>query len=70
MLENPEFHKRLKHIDLYYHFNQEAVKTGQIRIFKVPGKLNIANLLTKNFVNPVHKDLLKIANYILEPDLK
>ena len=30
--ENPEFHKRLKHIDITYHFIREAIKDKKVNI--------------------------------------
>jgi hypothetical protein len=45
--ENPEFHKRSKHIDIIYHFNREAVKDNKIKLLYIKSKEQLADILTK-----------------------
>lgn len=48
LANNPEFHKRTKHIDIRYHFIRELVESEQIRIIYVNTKENLADPLTKS----------------------
>jgi len=45
---NPAQESRMKHIDIKYHFVREAVESGQVEIFFVPGTDNPADMFTKN----------------------
>ena len=40
--------KRMKHIDIQYHFIRECVEDGKVELFFVEGINNSANLFTKN----------------------
>jgi hypothetical protein len=48
LAENPEFHKRSKHIDIIYHFTRDAIQNNLIKLVPIPSKDNIADILTKN----------------------
>ena len=45
---NPSVDKRLKHIDIRYHYIKECVELKKIRLHYVPTSEQIADLLTKN----------------------
>ena len=62
LAENPEFHKRSKHIDIIYHFSRQAMNNNVVDLKYIPTKLNIADFLTKSVPGPLHKDLLSYAN--------
>lgn len=47
LTQNPEHHKRTKHIDIRYHWIREAVSQGCFSIDYVPTKLMVADGLTK-----------------------
>jgi hypothetical protein len=47
LAENPEFHKRSKHIDLCYHFIRHHITNGAILMTWVPSKENLADPFTK-----------------------
>lgn len=47
LTNNPEHHKRTKHIDIRYHWIREAVSNGQFKIDYVPTTNMIADGLTK-----------------------
>lgn len=52
---------RNKHIDIRFHFVKQFLNEGLFQLLKVPGKWNVADVLTK----PVTKDKLKIFfNYL------
>ena len=45
--DNPEFHKKTKHIDIKYHFIRELVEENKIRLLYINTKKQLANPLTK-----------------------
>ena len=45
--------KRLKHIDIKWRYINDEVKSGNVKLIKIPTQLNIADLLTKPL--SVHK---------------
>lgn len=47
LIQNPEFHKRTKHIDIKYHFVREKLKNKDIEVHYIPSKQQIADILTK-----------------------
>ena len=47
LVQNPEFHKRTKHIDVVYHLIREIQARGEITLFYVPTRLQLADILTK-----------------------
>lgn len=49
---NPEISRRIKHIDLRYHFIREHVEDGDIILEYVPTKLQAADILMKSLYKP------------------
>ena len=47
-MQNPVVEKRSKHIDIKYHFLRTCVEEKKIRLFKILGTENPADLLMKN----------------------
>ena len=47
LAENPEFHKRTKHIDIAFHYIRQLVNEKQITITYTKSKENLADLFTK-----------------------
>ena len=47
LVQNPEFHKWTKHIDVVFHLIRELQERGDISVFYVPTKLQLADILTK-----------------------
>jgi hypothetical protein len=62
LAENPEFHKRTKHIDIQYHYIRDQVKQKRVDVQYVPTKLQLADFLTKNVRREIFKDLKNLAN--------
>jgi hypothetical protein len=62
LAENPEFHKRSKHIDITYHFTRQAINNNNIILYYIHTQYNLADWLTKAVNNPHHKQLLQLAN--------
>jgi hypothetical protein len=56
--ENPEFHKKTKHIDLAYHFNRDTITQGLVKLHWISTKEQIADILTKNIPYPQFKYLI------------
>ena len=47
LLENPVFHDRSKHVDDWYHFIQDMVQRGAIRLDHIGTDEKVADILTK-----------------------
>ena len=62
LAENPEFHKRSKHIEIIYHFARQAIKENKANLIYTPSKSQLADFLTKNVPIPLFKDFLSLAN--------
>ena len=62
LAENPEFHKRIKYINIIYYYNREAVNNNKVSVIYIPTKEQLADFLTKNLPNPQQKYLIKTAN--------
>ena len=45
--ENPVFHDRSKHIDIRYHFIQDMVQRGAVRLNHIGTDEQVADILTK-----------------------
>ena len=45
--DNPEFHKKTKHINIKYHFIREFVKENKIRLLYINTKEQLVDPLTK-----------------------
>ncbi|RKF60525.1 Retrovirus-related Pol polyprotein from transposon TNT 1-94 [Golovinomyces cichoracearum] len=58
LANNPEFHKRTKHIDISYHFIRNAIKNKKISLAYVNTKLQEADGLTKGLDTIKHKSFL------------
>ena len=48
LAENPVIDRRTKHVEVHYHFIRDYVANGQVEIFYVPTKEQLADSLTKN----------------------
>jgi hypothetical protein len=48
MGSNPVQERRIKHIDIRYHYIRQALRKGQVELFFVDGAENPADMLTKN----------------------
>ncbi|KMQ87972.1 copia protein [Lasius niger] len=45
--KNPEFHERIKHIDVRYHHIREIVENAVIQVLYVPSEMQKADIFTK-----------------------
>ena len=45
--ENPMFHDQSKHIDIRYHFVQDMVQRGVVRLHHIGTDQQVADILTK-----------------------
>jgi hypothetical protein len=48
LASNPVQEKRIKHVDLRYHFIRDTVRTKQVELFFIEGISNPADMFTKN----------------------
>ena len=53
--QNPEFHNRMKHIEVQYHFLQQVVDDGEIHLEYLPTREQIVDILTKGLSREKHK---------------
>jgi hypothetical protein len=53
LAQNPVAHKRVKHIDIDYHFVLESVSAGQLRVSHVSTSLQLADIFTKGLPKPL-----------------
>ena len=58
LAENPEFHKRTKHIDIIYHFIRECINNNKLKVGYIPTKEQLADRFTKGLDNPKYKTLI------------
>jgi len=68
LVQNPEFHKCIKDIDVVYHLIREFQERGDISILYVPTKLQLADILTKALTpDTFHKlrDALNLSKKVL-----
>lgn len=54
-MRNPQITQRTKHIDVMHHFVRERCQRGEVEFEFVPGKDNVADVLTKAMPGPKHK---------------
>jgi len=50
--------KRMKHIDIKWHFINDEVKAGLVKLVKVPTQINVADILTKALAIPKFREFL------------
>jgi hypothetical protein len=62
LAENPEFHKRTKHMEIVYHFTRQAYLKGKIKLIQIPSTSLLADFLTKNVTKPLYKAFISLAN--------
>jgi hypothetical protein len=61
LAKNPEFHKHSKYIEIIYHFIRQAILEGKVNITQIPSKYILADFLTKNVNNALHKSYIDLA---------
>lgn len=54
LANNPVFHARTKHIEVYYHFVHEKVLDGTIEMVHVPTQDQVVNIFTKALPHNKH----------------
>ncbi len=47
LLENPDFHDRLKHIEIKYHYIRDMVQKGAVRVQYISTDEHVAEILSK-----------------------
>jgi hypothetical protein len=58
LMETTKGHGLSKHIDTRWHFIRERVADGEIAILSVPGKDNVADIMTKALPRSVHEKIV------------
>ena len=62
--QNPEFHKKSKHIDIQYHYIREAIQDNKVKLIYINTKRQLADLLTKNVNRTLFREFIKLANLV------
>jgi hypothetical protein len=62
LANNPEFHKRSKHIDITYHFIREAILDKKVNLLYVNTKRQLADGFTKGLDTTKHKNFINCLN--------
>ena len=62
LVQNPEFHKRTKHINVVYHLIREIQARGEIEVLYVPTRLQLADILTKALTPEIFQKLRAALN--------
>ncbi len=62
LANNPEFHKRTKHIDITYHFIRHSIKEKKVQLVHVGTKNQLADGFTKGLDTIKHKSFLLSLN--------
>jgi hypothetical protein len=57
LAKNSAFHSRTKHIDMCYHFIRSLIEDGVLKLVKIAGSKNSADMLTK----PVTTEKLELC---------
>ena len=59
MSDNPQQHKRTKHIDIKYHYIHDCVQKGLIDLIYLPTEEIVADILTKSLPRDKHERHVK-----------
>ena len=62
LAENPEFHKRSKHIDITYHFIRECISEKRVKLAFVRTIEQLADGFTKGLGKAKHKAFIEGLN--------
>ena len=62
LAENPEFYKRLKYIDITYHFIRECIRDKKVTVAFVKSAEQLTDGLTKGLNTIKHQALLEGFN--------
>lgn len=62
LANNPEFHKRSKHIDITYHFIREAILDKKVDLIYINTKKQLADGFTKGLDNIKQKNFITSLN--------
>jgi hypothetical protein len=54
IVQNPEFHERMKHIDVCYHYIRQVVDDGALHLEYTPTQEQVADILTKGLPPASH----------------
>ncbi|KAI3764159.1 hypothetical protein L2E82_14162 [Cichorium intybus] len=65
---NPVQHQRTKHIELDIHFVREKVARGQVRVFHIPSRYQVADIFTKGLPLVLFEDFKNSLNVRNPPD--
>ncbi|KAG5879136.1 hypothetical protein JTB14_004112 [Gonioctena quinquepunctata] len=52
LAQNPEFHRRTKHISIKYFFIREKISEGKLGVQQIPTEEQIADMMTKSLPRP------------------
>lgn len=62
LAQNPEYHRRTKHIRIRHFYVRELVTEGSIKVTKISTEFQVADIMTKPLFKPRYQDLCKCMN--------
>ena len=62
LVENPEFYKRIKHIDIMYYYIREVISSKRINLVYILTIYEIVDFLTKNLAYDRFSVIKEMAN--------
>ena len=69
MAEHAGWQSRAKHIDLRYHFVQDAIQDVVINMQYVPTAKQLADFMTKSLPTPQFIKLVKLSGIVEGPEI-
>ena len=69
MAEHAGWQSRAKHIDLRYHFVQDAIQDVVIKMQYVPTAKQLADFMTKSLPTPQFIKLVKLSGIVEGPEI-
>ena len=64
LTENPEFHKRTKHIDIMYHYIRNVISFKMVKLIHIFIKYEIINFFTKNLTIKRFSNIKTMTNVL------
>ncbi|OXA40185.1 Copia protein [Folsomia candida] len=59
LVDNPEFHKRTKHVDVKYHYTRQLAEEKKVEVVYTPTQDQKADILTKPLGKSKHADMVE-----------
>ncbi|MBC8079190.1 MAG: Ty1/Copia family ribonuclease HI, partial [Gorillibacterium sp.] len=64
LCQNTSYRKRTRHLDIKYHYIRDQVNLGHLKVTGIPGKENMADLMTKLMSTPCLKKWMDMIGIV------